>query len=253
MKPNSSSTNAWRLFGTPEVAPRTTHQMKPMPTRPSRIETDERIEVDRPEAAVAELLRAVRQVVTDVLGGVQFFAGCHLIQSYSRTKKAMVKIRTVTTNDPIRRRRDDVLVHRQYQPQQEHDQTDLDCLGPQRADQDAPLQTAPCPSMPRPRMPSRRTMLTAPPKAADSAPSTPARSPPASVRAAVAISLPPQNGADRPAQGAQTSAHRSLLPAKPRDFSVLRQGRSTRCAATSASVRSHRSFFNSWSRWSRLE
>src|ERR687887_484300 len=34
-----SSTNAWRLFGTPEVAPRTTHQMKPTPTIPSRIET----------------------------------------------------------------------------------------------------------------------------------------------------------------------------------------------------------------------
>ena len=25
----ASSTKAWRLFGTPEVAPRTTHQMKP--------------------------------------------------------------------------------------------------------------------------------------------------------------------------------------------------------------------------------
>ena len=41
--------------------------------------------------------------------------------------------------------------------------------------------------------------------------------------------LPPQNGADRPAQGAKTGVHRSA-PAKPRDFSVLRHGRSTRCA-----------------------
>src|SRR5205814_1392141 len=31
----ASSTNAWRRFGTPLVAPRTTHQMKPMPSTPS--------------------------------------------------------------------------------------------------------------------------------------------------------------------------------------------------------------------------
>jgi len=33
--PTSSSTNACRLFGTPEVALRTTHQMEPMPMTPS--------------------------------------------------------------------------------------------------------------------------------------------------------------------------------------------------------------------------
>src|SRR4051812_48234965 len=38
-KLNSSSTNAWRLLGTPDVAPRTIHQMKPTPTNPSRIAT----------------------------------------------------------------------------------------------------------------------------------------------------------------------------------------------------------------------
>src|SRR2546430_11551660 len=35
----SSSTKAWRRVGTPAVAPRTTHQIKPTPTKPSRMET----------------------------------------------------------------------------------------------------------------------------------------------------------------------------------------------------------------------
>src|SRR2546428_2413723 len=34
-----TSTKAWRRFGTPEVAPRTTHQKKPMPSKPSRSDT----------------------------------------------------------------------------------------------------------------------------------------------------------------------------------------------------------------------
>jgi hypothetical protein len=35
MKSNASSTNACRLLGTPAVAPRTTHQMKPIPANPT--------------------------------------------------------------------------------------------------------------------------------------------------------------------------------------------------------------------------
>src|SRR5256885_9584764 len=34
-----TSTKAWRRFGTPEVAPRTTHQKKPTPSKPSRSDT----------------------------------------------------------------------------------------------------------------------------------------------------------------------------------------------------------------------
>ena len=55
-KSNSSSTKAWRLSGTPEVAPRTTHHRKPERRRtPSRIAavTSEST-LQRPEAAVAE-------------------------------------------------------------------------------------------------------------------------------------------------------------------------------------------------------
>src|SRR2546430_9631140 len=34
-----TSTKAWRRFGTTEVAPRTTHQKKPTPSKPSRSDT----------------------------------------------------------------------------------------------------------------------------------------------------------------------------------------------------------------------
>src|ERR671924_372991 len=45
-----SSTNAWRLFGTPEVAPRTTHQTKPSPMRPRAIDvrTESTFSVQKP-------------------------------------------------------------------------------------------------------------------------------------------------------------------------------------------------------------
>ena len=40
MNSNISSTNAWRLLGTPAVAPLATHQIKPSPRKPSRIATE---------------------------------------------------------------------------------------------------------------------------------------------------------------------------------------------------------------------
>ena len=55
MKSNASSTNAWRLFGTPEVAPRTTHQMKPMPTTPtsSAVTSESTCSVQKPPSQPA--------------------------------------------------------------------------------------------------------------------------------------------------------------------------------------------------------
>ena len=73
----ASSTNAWRLFGTPAVAPRTTHQRKPSAEDAQHHRGDERVDVERPEAALADRLGEERQVVLDVIGGVEFCFGGH--------------------------------------------------------------------------------------------------------------------------------------------------------------------------------
>ena len=143
------------------------------PTRRSRSRrsragstTDERVDVERPEAAVAERLRAERQVVTDVLGGGELFAGGHRL-SDSVTRRARKtpceKISTVTTNDAENAPATTSLVVRQHEPQQDHDQADLDRLGPQARDQNPPcglraLPLAATTADTRPAM-----MLTAPP------------------------------------------------------------------------------------------
>jgi hypothetical protein len=58
----SHSTAAWRLPGTPEVAPRTTHQMNPMPTSPSRIDTaiESRLSAQKPPPSPTGLVKNVR-------------------------------------------------------------------------------------------------------------------------------------------------------------------------------------------------
>src|SRR6185369_10845999 len=61
------------------------------------------IQMQGPEAAVAEERpRVMGQVVTDVGGGIEFFAGGHQVLGWlcSRTKNAIEKITAVTTNDP---------------------------------------------------------------------------------------------------------------------------------------------------------
>ena len=65
------------LAGTPEVAPRTTHQMKPSPTTPRRTEVTSVSTLSVQKPPVADRLREERQVVLDVFGRVEFFAGSH--------------------------------------------------------------------------------------------------------------------------------------------------------------------------------
>src|ERR1700694_3144383 len=148
MKPISSSTKAWRLSGTPAVAPRTTHQMKPSATTPrmSAVTTESTLIVQKPPSPPPTGLdRKVRWCSMYSEGVSSLPAVIGLIASVVADKKrhGEYQHRDDERSDEDADHR--LRVVRQHEPQQEHGDADLDCFGPQRAEQNSPcgLRVAP--------------------------------------------------------------------------------------------------------------
>ena len=107
----ASSTKAWRLVGTPAVAPRTTHHSRPMPTMPriAAVTTESTCRVQKEPST--DRLREEGQVVLDVFGGGQFAAVgsslvhtllIHALRPTSRTNTAIENTRIATANVPTK-------------------------------------------------------------------------------------------------------------------------------------------------------
>src|SRR5687768_11363598 len=134
----SSSTIAWRRVGTPELAPRTTHQMKPTPITPSRVDTaSESTLSDQKPPSPTGLVRKVRWSWM-YWEGVSSVAAAIVVTSVLSDKKRHRKNEhrhdECAENGADRRLR----VVRQHEPQQEQRQAEPDRLGAQRPSQNSP-------------------------------------------------------------------------------------------------------------------
>src|SRR5438445_1722559 len=143
----SSSTKACRLLGTPAVAPRTTHQRKPnarMPSSAAVISVSTLI-AQNPPSPLTGLVKKLRWCSMYSEGVSSLPAAIGLIASVVADKKrhGEYQHRDDERSDEDADHR--LSVARQHEPQQEHGEADLDCFGPQRADQNSPcgLRVAP--------------------------------------------------------------------------------------------------------------
>src|SRR5437667_3050044 len=141
-----TSTKAWRRFGTPEVAPRTTHQNKPTPSKPSRSDTTSvsTFSVQKPPSPTG-FSKKLRWCSMYSEGVSALPAAIGSIASVVADKKRHGEYQH---RDDERSDQDadrGLPVVRQHEPQQEHGKADLDCLGTQRAEQNFPcgLRVAP--------------------------------------------------------------------------------------------------------------
>src|SRR6267143_473536 len=139
MKPISSSTNAWRLPGTPAVAPRTTHQMKPSATTPriTAVISESTLIIQKPPASATTGFEKKVRWCSMYSEGVSSLpaAAIGLIASVVADKKrhGEYQHRDHERSDQDADR--GLPVVRQHEPQHEHGKADLDCLGTQRAEQ----------------------------------------------------------------------------------------------------------------------
>src|SRR5688572_12557596 len=132
-----SSTIAWRRVGTPALAPRTTHQMNPTPTTPSRIDTaSESTFIDQKPPSPTGLVRKVRWCWM-YCEGVSSLAADIVVTSVLSDKKRHRKNEHRHDERAEQDAHCRVRVVRQHEPQEEQRQADLRCFGPQRADQDS--------------------------------------------------------------------------------------------------------------------
>src|SRR5712691_2746025 len=131
MKPISSSTKAWRLSGTPAVAPRTTHQMKPSATTPrmSAVTMESTLIVQKPPSSAPTGFEKKVRWCSMYSEGVSSLpaAAIGLIASVVADKKR---------HDEYQNRDDErsdqdadyrLSVVRQHEAQQEDGDSDLDC------------------------------------------------------------------------------------------------------------------------------
>src|SRR3982074_2618149 len=140
MKPISSSTKAWRRSGTPAVAPRTTHQMKPSATTPrmNAVTMESTLMVQKPPSPPPTGFdRKVRWCSMYSEGVSSLPAAIGLIASVVADKKrhGEYQHRDEERSDEDAGHR--LSVVRQHQPQQEHGDSDLDCFGPQSPEQNS--------------------------------------------------------------------------------------------------------------------
>src|SRR5439155_8033300 len=136
-----TSTKAWRRFGTPEVAPRTTHQKKPMPSKPSRSDTTSvsTFSVQKPPSPTG-FSKNLRWCSMYSEGVSALPAAIGSIASVVADKKRHGEYQH--RNDECC---DEDADHRlsvvhQHDPQQQHGETELHRLGAQGAEHDPPCR-----------------------------------------------------------------------------------------------------------------
>src|SRR5207249_10489975 len=141
-----TSTKAWRRFGTPEVAPRITHQKKPMPSKPSRSDTTSvsTFSVQKPPSPTG-FSKKLRWCSMYSEGVSALPAAIGSIASVVADKKRHGEYQHRDDECCDEDADHHLSVVRQHEPQQEHGDSELDCFGPQRAEQNFPcrLRVAP--------------------------------------------------------------------------------------------------------------
>src|SRR5687767_11639087 len=145
MKPTSSSTNAWRRLGTPEVAPRTTHQRKPMPTMPRMTETasESKWIVQKPPSPmrVAPCVRwwlMYSDGLNSEPAAILLFTSVGSSVFAHEERHGKNKHRGHERDEESRDHRGFVI--RQHEPQQEHGEADLQRFGLQCTSQNPPCR-----------------------------------------------------------------------------------------------------------------
>src|SRR5689334_7242428 len=132
-----SSTNACRLVGTPDVAPRTIHQMRPTPMKPSRMETmiESRFSTQNPPPCSSPPSGFVKKVRWCWIysDGVSSVASAICRTSVVAHKKRHGKNHQGHDEGCDKGADNRLAVSDEHQPQQQHGEADLDGFGTPRA------------------------------------------------------------------------------------------------------------------------
>src|SRR3954464_7021888 len=130
----SSSTIAWRLVGTPEVAPRTTHQMNPRPTKPRRIDTmiESMLSAQKPppcSSPPSGLMKKLRWCWMYSDGVSSVASAIYSNESVFAHKKRHRKDQQGDNEGCDQRTHDCLAVVHEHEPKQQHGEAELHRLG----------------------------------------------------------------------------------------------------------------------------